>query len=541
MTGLARMDSTGAETAHRPGRIPSWVPAAWLLALAAFLWAPAAEAQPEFTPQFGDAEPFSFDLLKARAEALAAEPFVPYEVQKPEELDAIDYDAHWRIRFRPEATVRVGDTPLQFFHLGRYFREPVVMHVVEGGEAREILYSADFFDIPEDSPAQAIEDVAGFAGFRIMREDLQTDWISFLGAAYFRTDGPDTQYGLSARAIAIDPGLASPEEFPRYTEFYIEDGGEGDADVTIYALMDGPSVAGAYRIAARNGDGQILDVSSALYFRNPVGRLGVAPLTSMYWYSESNRVQAFDWRPEVHDSDGLAITTGTGEQIWRPLNDPDRAVTSSFADENPRGFGLLQRDRSFENYQDDGVFYNLRPSVWIEPKGDWGRGAVELVELPTDDEIHDNIVAYWQPGDLPEAGDALAFDYRVHWGRGLPVTPVVARTMATRIGAGGVPGQPRPADQVRYVIDFEGGGLESLTASDGVEPVVTVGEGASVVRAYALPIVGTGGWRMTFDLQIAPGTETVDLRAFLRQGDEALTETWLGQLHPGQLGLFGSD
>lgn len=514
---------------------------AWLPVLVAFLWAPTAASQSGFTPQFGPAEPFSYDQLKARAKALAAKPFAPYQVQKPEELDAIDYDSHWRIRFRPDATVEVGDVPLQFFHLGRYFREPVVMHAVEAGEAREILYSADYFDIPEDSPAHAIEDVAGFAGFRIMREDLQTDWISFLGAAYFRTDGPDTQYGLSARAIAIDTGLASPEEFPRFTEFYVEDGVLADTDVTIYALLDGPSVAGAYRIAARNDGGQILDVSSALYFRNPVGRLGIAPLTSMYWYSESNRVQAFDWRPEVHDSDGLAITTGAGEQIWRPLNNPDRVVTSSFADENVRGFGLLQRDRSFENYQDDGVFYNRRPSVWVEPLGDWGKGAVQLVELPTDDEIHDNIAAYWQPGDLPEAGDALELDYRLHWGRGMPDAATVAKTVATRTGAGGVPGQPRPDDQVRIVIDFIGEDLGSLAATDGVEPVVTAGGGGSIVRAYALPIVGTDGWRLTFDLQVDPGAETVDLRAFLRRNDGSLTETWLGQIHPRQLAVGPAD
>ena len=503
--------------------------------LAAVLLGSPAVAQADFSPKLGPARAFSFEALKARAEALAAKPFQPYEVRKPEELDAIDYDAHWRIRFRPEATVEVGDVPLQFFHLGRYFRQPVKMHAVENGKAREIVYTSDYFDMPEDSPAHSIEDVAGFAGFRIMREDLETDWISFLGAAYFRTDGPDMQYGLSARGVAIDTGLASPEEFPRFTEFFIEDGTAADTDAIIYALLDGPSVAGAYRMKARNNDGQVLEVSTALYFRNPVGRLGIAPLTSMYWYSESNRVLAFDWRPEVHDSDGLAIASGTGERIWRPLNNPDRIVTSSFVDEDLRGFGLMQRDRTFENYQDDGVFYNRRPSVWIEPLGDWGQGAVQLVELPTDDEIHDNIAAYWQPAELPEAGDALAFDYRIHWGRASPMPLEVARTVATRIGGGGVPGQPRPSDQVRVVIDFQGGDLSSFSQEDEVEPEVTASQGASVVRAYALPIVGTDAWRLAFDLQIEPDVETIDLRAHLRKGEDALTETWLGQIHPGQL------
>jgi glucans biosynthesis protein len=253
-----------------------------------------------------------------------------------------------------------------------------------------------------------------------MREGLQPDWISFLGAAYFRTDGPDAQYGLSARALAIDTGLGIPEEFPRFTEFYVEDGPEHGADTIIYALLDGPSVAGAYRMAASNDDGQIIDISSALYFREPVERLGIAPMTSMYWYSESAPVKGFDWRPEIHDSDGLALATGTGESIWRPLNNPDVNITSAFVDPNIRGFGLLQRDRDFDHYQDDGVFYDRRPSVWIEPQGDWGPGEVQLVELANTDEIFDNIVAYWQPAELPVAGTEMNFDYRMYWGRGLP-------------------------------------------------------------------------------------------------------------------------
>jgi periplasmic glucans biosynthesis protein len=453
-------------------RVPRWrrlrVPAVVLAALLGC--AATASAQTEPDAKFGPAELFSFERLKARAEALAQEPYQPYEFPNPELLDRIDYDAHWRINFDKDRTVFVNDVPLQFFHLGRYFRAPVRMSIVEGGESREILYSEDYFTMPEDSPAKAIEDQAGFAGFRIMREGLETDWISFLGASYFRTDGAETQYGLSARALAIDTGLPTPEEFPRFTEFYIEDGTTPETDVIIYALLDSPSVTGAYRMAAQNQDaaGQVLEISSALYVREPVERLGIAPLTSMYWYSESNRVQAFDWRPEVHDSDGLAMVTGGGERIWRPLNNPDRVATSSFSDENIQGFGLLQRDRSFDHYQDDGVFYNRRPSVWVEPMGDWGKGAVQLVELPSDDEIYDNIVAYWLPADPPEAGESRIFDYRLYWAEDQPHGSELARTIATRVGAGGIPGQPRPADEIRFVIDFEGPRVQGLTAEDNV-------------------------------------------------------------------------
>ncbi|PLX37539.1 MAG: glucan biosynthesis protein D [Hyphomicrobiales bacterium] len=520
-----------AFTRFQPARRLSALAVAVLLALPGLSAAGHAAE-----PKLGPPEDFSFDILSEKARALAAEPFKPHEPAHPELLDRIDYDAHWKIRFNEDATVFAGKTaPLQFFHLGRFFRAPVRMSLVADGKAREILYSADYFSMPDDSPAKAIENEAGFAGFRIMRDDLKTDWISFLGGAYFRTDGAETQYGLSARGVAIDTGLAKPEEFPRFTEFYFSDGEVAGENAVIYALLDGPSVTGAYRIRAANGDGQVLDVTATLFFRNAVERVGIAPLTSMFWYSEMNRASAYDWRPEVHDSDGLAIETGTGERIWRPLNNPDRVVTSSFVDEDVKGFGLIQRDRAFANYQDDGVFYNRRPSVWIEPVGEWGKGAVQLVEIPTNDEIFDNIVAYWNPERAPVVGEPMTFSYKLHWNRDEPYPGALARTVASRTGRGGVPGQPRPDDQVRIVIDFEGSPLAGLTQKDAVKAKVTA-SGGTVKRAYTLPIVGTkNAWRLTCDLEVPADAGTIDIRAFLSKDGKPLTETWLGQMHASQV------
>lgn len=496
----------------------------------------AAPAAADFTPAFGQAQPFSFDLLAARAEAMARAPYAPPVVAHPDLFDKITYDVHWRIRFRPETTVTVGDVPVQFFHLGTYFRSPVAMNVVENGQSRQVIYDTGFFDMPADSPARAIEGEAGFAGFRLMRPDLKTDWISFLGGAYFRTDGALHQYGLSARGIALDTGLSTPEEFPRFTEFFVEKSADPEADAVIYALMDGPRVTGAYRMVIRNreGEGQVMDIATRLYFRAPVERLGIGPLTSMFWYSETNRVLGFDWRPEVHDTDGLMMIAGNGEQIWRPLNNPPRVVTSSFYTTDPKGFGLIQRDRAFENYQDDGVFYDRRPAVWVQPEGAWGPGAVQLVEIPTDDEIYDNIVAFWNPERKPQAGDALALDYKLYWGVDAPVKSMLGRTVASRIGAGGVPGQPRPPGQLKVVIDFEGPALKGLGQQDGVEPQVSLPEGVELLQAYALPVVGTDRWRLIFDLKAAPETDTLDIRAYLARDGVPLTETWLGQLHPAQ-------
>ncbi|WP_134679184.1 glucan biosynthesis protein [Paracoccus ravus] len=496
----------------------------------------AQEATSAFKATLGPSQPFSFDLLADEARNLAATPYVAPVVAQPEVLERIDYDAHWKIRFRPETTVRVGDVPVQFFHLGTYFRNPITVGVVENGKARRIGYDPRFFEIPPGSPAHDLTEGTGFAGFRLMDPDLKTDWISFLGASYFRTSGPVGQYGMSARGLAINSGMSTPEEFPLFTKFLIEKPKDGEADVTIYALMDSPSVAGAYRMDITRGQpgiGQTMRISSRLFFRNPVERLGIGPLTSMYWYSETNRVLGFDWRPEVHDADGLMMVMGNGEQVWRPLMNPPRVVTSSFMTENPKGFGLMQRDRRFENYEDDGVFYEKRASVWIAPRGDWGPGQIQLVEIPTDDEIYDNIVAFWNPAEQPVAGQERRFDYDLTWMEDAPVPQPLAKTVATRIGAGGVPGHPRPAGHLKLAIDFEGPALAGLGQTDGVTPNISVPEGVRLVQSYALPVVGTHRWRLIFDIA-AEGVETADLRAYLARDGKPLTETWLGQVHPTQ-------
>jgi glucans biosynthesis protein len=276
-----------------------------------------------------------------------------------------------------------------------------------------------------------------------------------------------------------------------------------------------------------------MDIEKTLFLRQPVERLGLAPLTTMYWYSETVKAAAVDWRPEVHDSDGLALWTGAGERIWRPLNNPGRSTISSFIDERPRGFGLLQRDRQFDHYL-DGVRYNLRPSAWVEPLGDWGKGAVELVELPTDDEIHDNVVAYWCPAKPAAAGDRVELSYRLHWLADEPYPTSLGRCVATRLGRGGQPGLPRPPGVRKFMVEFLGGPLASLPFGVEPEPVLTATRGSvSYIYTEAVPDDVPGHWRAQFDLTV-DGSDPVELRLYLRAGDEVLTETWLFQYHPFQ-------
>jgi glucans biosynthesis protein len=491
--------------------------------------------------RFGPATPFSFDLLTDRARELARARYAPPPRPDPAIVAQLDYDGHRDLRFKPERALWSDSRKafaVTFEHVGRYFPQTVRMNAVEGDVAREILYDPAYFEMPGGHPAERLpEQPSAFAGFSINEPSKSGDWVAlepwtvFLGASYFRASGEYAQVGLSARGIAIAPGEPAPEEFPDFVEFWFAPAESRDEPATVFALLDGPSVAGAYRFGLRRTKGVVMDIEARLFPRRRIERLGIAPLTSMYWFSETAKPAMIDWRPEVHDSDGLAMWTGTGEHIWRPLNNPPYTMVSSFLDDDPRGFGLLQRDRDFDNYQ-DGVRYEARPSAWVEPRGGWGRGAVQLVELHTDDEIHDNIVAMWVPAVAPEAGAELDYRYRLHWLGDEPYPTDLGRVVATRMGNGGQPGLPRPRGVRKFMVEFFGGPLANLAYGELPEPILTASRGTfSYIFAEAVPNDVPGHWRAQFDLTV-DGTEPVDLRCYLRSGDKVLTETWLYQYHP---------
>ncbi|PBK52783.1 glucan biosynthesis protein D [Pseudomonas syringae pv. actinidiae] len=493
----------------------------------------------------GDAEPFSFDLLMQRAREAASQPYIVPSSPPVDVLAKLDYDAHGKIRFKPAYGLFAdgpGQFPVTFFHPGKFFPKPVRLYVVDKGAAKEIIYDQAYFDMPDDSPARQLAKEVGFAGFRFQESHTvgqqkldwrNNDWVAFLGAAYFRAIGELHQYGLSARGIALDVAQAErPEEFPDFTHFWFEtpDSDKSDA-VVVYALLYGPSICGAYRFVMQRGKGVVMDVEAALFMRSEVQRFGLAPISSMYWFSEQVKKTAVDWRPEVHDSDGLAIWTGTGERIWRPLNNPPRTMASAFSDNNPRGFGLLQRDRNFDHYL-DGVHYERRPSLWVEPLGDWGEGAVQLVEIPTDDEIHDNIVAMWVPKKPAGPGTDYRLRYRLHWLADEPYPGELAHCVATRLGNGGQPGQARPKGVRKFMVEFKGSSLEQLPSGVFPEAVLSSSRGSfSYIFTEAISDGQAGHWRAQFDLMV-DGTDPVDIRLYLRLGDQTLSETWLYQYHP---------
>ena len=515
------------------------------LALAAFglpaLAAGAATNRQVGLRRLGQPQPFDLAMLKGRARALAAAPYQTHKRTLPGPVEALDWDQYQSIRYRQDHALwgnEPGRFQAKFFHLGLYFHSPVRMFDVVDGRAQELAYDGAAFDYGKSGikDGQLPADL-GFAGFRLnTRADTDRDFAAFLGASYFRAVGKEGQYGQSARGLAIDTGTGGPEEFPDFIEYYLERPDASSETLVVYALLDSPSVAGAYRFAITNGEVLLMDVDSALYPRKAIERLGIAPCTSMFQVGENDRRMDWDWRPEIHDTDGLAMWTGSGEWIWRPLVNPRELRFNMFVDRNPRGFGLLQRDRNFDHYQDDGVFYEKRPCLWVEPKGEWGEGSVQLVEIPTVDETFDNIVAFWNPAAKPQAGQELLMGYRLYWGAEPPARPTLAHAVASRTGLGGIIGKKREHFSWRFAVDFVGGELAGLIDKAEVEAVLQVSRG-KVEIVSARPLREIKGYRAMFDL--VPGdnsTAQIDIRLFLRSGGRTLTETWLYQYSPPPAG-----
>lgn len=472
----------------------------------------------------GPAAPFDPAEVVARARALAAAPYTP----PPPVTDAwrnLSYDAFRGIWFDGRhALYRETDSAVraEFFVAGLYFPHKIALNAVQGGQSRPIIFSLDTFDrTPEfpDLPA----DGTGFAGFRLLgeieAEGRFQEYTVFQGASYFRAIGRGQAYGLSARGLALNTASKKGEEFPVFREYWIEDAPPGAATVKVHALLDSPSVAGAYTFRISKGETTAMEVTSRLFPRVDLDGAGIAPGTSMFLFSDINRTRFDDFREAVHDSDGLLMLNGAGEALWRPLNNPLAVEVSAFGDTAPRGFGLMQRARRPGDYNDLEAKYERRPSLWVEPVGDWGRGWVVLVEIPTDKEINDNIVAFWRPAEPLRAGQEHAFDYRLHWCAASPAEGFVAPVIATRTGA-------RIFEEGRiFTIDY---GPHPALGDDParIEPRVSTSAG-EVVFPVLHRNEATGGMRLDFTLRGDP--PAAELRAELWRGGQRASEVWLNR------------
>lgn len=491
-----------------------FIVAATAFAVAAELPLPAADSA------------FDFEALRQRARALAAQPYAAPPATVPEALRKLTYDEYRQIEFLPDQALwRREDLPfyVQFFHPGNLYDRVVPMWEVRGRQARPIPFRREDFNY-QLTKVGPLPEPFGFAGLRLVHSNRIGGEIGvFLGASYFRFLSRGAIYGLSARGLALDTAVAGggQEEFPHFTEFWLERPGANARTLTLYALLDSPSVAGAYRFTVTPGATTVSQVKAVLFNRRNVQVFGVAPLTSMFWRGENSGVRTDDFRPEVHDSDGLLMHTGRGEWIWRPLSNPAALRVTSFTDENPRAFGLLQRDRNFDNYQDMEASYHARPSAWVEPVGSWGRGTVRLVEIPTPNEFNDNVVAFWVPEKLPPPGEPIELEYRLHWSLD-PIGPSGGSTVASRFGRSGA-SQP---DMDRFMVDFAGAELARQPASAKIEPVLELGPGGQVTHSILQKNPNNDTWRFTFNIKPDGSGRPVELRCYLRQGSRALTETW---------------
>ncbi|MEP7139615.1 MAG: glucan biosynthesis protein G [Caldimonas sp.] len=473
---------------------------------------------------------FGLDDVATRAGSLAARAYQAPVVKMPPALRDLDYDAYRDIRFRPEKALwRAEKLPFEvmFFHQGRAVPEPVRINVVEPSGTREVSFDPALFDYGRNRfDPQSLRGL-GFNGFRvhyaINKPGYKDEVLVFQGASYFRAVGKGEVYGLSARGLAVDTASAEGEEFPRFVEFWIERPRPGATSLTFYGLLDSKRIAGAYRFVLTPGKETVMNVTARLFARDKIAKVGLAPLTSMYAFGE-NQPGRDDYRPEVHDSDGLSIESGDGEWIWRPLVNPKRLLVTSFAETRPHGFGLMQRDRSPASYEDPEAHYERRPSAWVEPIGSWGAGRVELVQIPTPDETNDNIVAFWVPQASPEPGKPFDFAYRIHW-QGAGTTPAgKGWTVQTRRGRGFV--AKRVDGEINFVVDFDGPPLRSLAAGSDVEPVIWVDANAEVRERNLFKNPTSGAWRMTVRFKRNDASKPVELRAYLKQKKTILTETW---------------
>ena len=469
---------------------------------------------------------FGFDDVARRAQDLAGKSYRAPESPLPSELRDLDYDAFRDIRFKTERSLWRGSNlpfEIQFFHLGLFYQHPVTINVLSAQGTRPFPFNPDHFSYGRNKVDPKKLKKLGYAGFRIHyplnRPDYKDEVAVFLGASYFRAVGRGHGYGLSARGLALDTALPSGEEFPAFREFWIEWPRAGAKEIVVYALLDSRRATGAYRFVIRPGDATGMDVRARVFLREGVGKFALAPLSSMYFFGENHPAPVEDYRPEVHDSDGLLMAAANGDWLWRPLTNPKRLLVTSFQFTSPRGFGLLQRDRVFARYEDLEARYEKRPSAWIEPQGDWGAGRVELVQIPTADEFNDNIVAYWVPDAPPAPRAPYDFSYRLSWTSEGRMSPV-AQVLQTRRGAA------NEKDATRFVIDFGGGPLDTLPPQATLELTTHVGQGGELLEQRADRNEAGGGWRVVLTVKRADADRPLELRAFLRGREGPVSEIW---------------
>ena len=491
----------------------------------------------------------NLDYVAQRALERARHPFHSPRADLPKVLrqENLDYDKYREIEFRHERALWAADgLPFhaEFFHPGYIYQEPVHIYEFTATHVQPIRFVQDFFNYRALHIQNEIPSDTGYAGFRLLNqlnESNKWDEIgAFLGASYFRLLSKGQHYGQSARGLALDCGEPDrPEEFPIFTDWWLGKPQMDDGQLKLFAILDSVSCAGAYQIVIHPGEMTVADVEAVLFLREtntvhavdtnrlPLRTIGLAPLTSMFLFGKNSERKFDDYRPEVHDTDGLLVRMDNGEVFWHPLDNPSVMRHQIFSAPNIRGFGLLQRERSFAAYQDMFNLYHLEPSVWVEPRGNWGDGDLHLVELSENYEGFDNIVVFWDPKNKPAPLQPCRFSYTLRW---MSDTDKLSdeKVVSTRMGLDS--GYPNGR---QFVIDFDGPKLDAIPESDLPQAVANCSANAVIVNNQVLRCYGLGTWRVILKMQPRPGnTDPVDLRCTLQKGTNLLSETWTYQWSP---------
>jgi glucans biosynthesis protein len=492
----------------------------------------------------------NLDYVAQRALERARQPFHSPRADVPKVLrqENLNYDKYREIEFRHDRALWAADDlpfRVEFFHPGYLYQEPVHVYEFTATHVQPIRFVQDFFNYRALHIQNEIPADTGYAGFRLLNQlNDSNKWDeigAFLGASYFRLLGKGQRYGQSARGLALDCGEPDrPEEFPIFTDWWLGKPQPDARALTLFAMLDSVSCVGAYQLIIRPGETTVVDVEAVLYLREtnmvqavdanrrPIRTIGLAPLTSMFWFGKNSERKFDDYRPEVHDTDGLLARMDGGEMLWHPLDNPAVMRHQVFFAPNIRGFGLFQRERTFAAYQDSFNFYHLVPTVWVEPHGNWGDGDLHLVQLSASYEGFDNIVAFWDPRDKPAPLKPFRLGYTLSWARGADMKLSDNKVVSTRIGLG-----PNCVNCRQIVIDFAGPGLDTLSEGDPPQAIANCSTNAAIVDNQVFHVPELNAWRAILKMQPNSGnTNPVDLRCTLQKGTNILSETWTYQWSP---------
>ncbi|MFG5067838.1 glucan biosynthesis protein G [Vibrio cholerae] len=476
--------------------------------------------------RFAKTGSFENDTVVRQARQLSKKPYVALKDPLPESLAKISYDEYRDIRFKPDSAVWKSDGlpyQMQLFHRGFFFQDLIEIALVEGNKATHLSYDPNMFTAGEVLQQNLPTEDIGYSGLRVHYPLNSPSYFDelfvFQGASYFRALGKGNAYGLSARGLAIKTADPTGEEFPIFRAFWVEKPNYDTNLIVVHALLDSPSVSGAYRFSIRPGENTRMDVEAVLFPRVELSKVGLAPATSMFMHSPNGREKTDDFRPSVHDSDGLLMINGRGERLWRPLANPSTLQVSAFMDNSPQGFGLMQRERDYANYQDLEAHYEKRPSLWVEPVGNWGPGAVVLTEIPTQSEIHDNIVAFWKPAQPLAAGSEYRFSYHLNWGAQPEKNPQAITVSRTASGRADI---AKPTPKRLFVIDYQ---VQGVKPAQMPEPKVRSNAGV-ISNVVLRDNPANNGYRLSFEFDPTEVT-LAELRAELILKEARPVETWL--------------